>query len=47
METDPLGRYPAERRIGCLDVDSRAPLLLFVVKPRLDKDVRQEWIVDL
>src|SRR5262249_56016495 len=47
MKADPLGRNAAERRIGRFDVNLRPPPLLLVVKPRLDKDVRQERSVHL
>ena len=47
MKADPPGRNPTERRIGRFDVNLRLPLLLSVIKPWLDEDVRQKWIVHL
>src|SRR6516165_7682817 len=47
MKADPIGRNAAERCIGRFDVNLRLSLLLPVVKPWLDEDVRQEWIVHL
>src|SRR5262245_29848583 len=36
MKADPLGRDPAECRVGRFDVDLRFPLLLLVLKPGLE-----------
>ena len=38
---------PCERAVGRLDIDLRAALLLRVVEPGLEENIRQERIVDL
>ena len=38
---------PLSARIGCLDIDLGAPLLLRIGEAGLEEDVRQEGIVDL
>jgi hypothetical protein len=47
VKANALGGNAAERRICRLNVSLRSPLLLFVVKPWLNKDVWQERIVHL
>src|SRR4029078_12584674 len=47
VEADHLGWNALERGVGGLDIDFGAPLLLRVVETGLEKDVRQEGVVDL
>ena len=47
VKTNALFGYPFQCRVDRLDIHLRAPLHTCRIETRFDKDVRQEWIIDL